>query len=153
MAISALVVDDDASIRFVLTKTLEGLGIEVTAVDDGAEVLPLVARRHFDLLVIDLYMPGMNGFEVLRRIRHTDPGLLPRPRTDPGVPILVVSAESEAATMANAQRLGASAQLPKPVDIDTFEATVRRLLAFPAPGVAVATTPGAGPTRPQRVSK
>lgn len=158
MGTTALVVDDDDSIRFVLTKTLEGLGIEVTAVDDGAEVLALVSRRHFDLLVIDLHMPGMNGFGVLRRIRQSGSGTLPRPRTAPGVPILVVSAESEAATVANARRLGASAQLSKPVDIDAFEAAVLALLGRAAPASvaapdAAATTPDAGPARSQRVSK
>jgi two-component system nitrogen regulation response regulator GlnG len=147
MRTSALVVDDDDSIRFILSKALEGMGIDVTAVDDGSEVMPLVASRHFDLLVIDLYMPGMNGFEVLRQVRHADPTTLPRPRTRSDVPVLVVSGEVEAATVANAKRLGATAQLPKPVDIDAFESAVRGLVGGDRPSAA--PTPGAA----QRVSK
>lgn len=125
---SALLVDDDASIRFVLGRALEGLGIRVTAVDDGAEVMPLICGHHFDLLVIDLYMPGMNGFEVLRQVRRMLPGLLPAPRTSRDVPVLVVSGEIEVESVDNARQLGATAQLPKPVDIDAFEAEVRRLV-------------------------
>ena len=125
---SALVVDDDASIRFVLGRALEGLGIRVTEVDDGAEVMAMICGHHFDLLVIDLYMPGMNGFEVLRQVRRSAPGLRPAPRTSRDVPVLVVSGEIEPESIANARHLGATAQLPKPVDIDDFEAEVRRLV-------------------------
>ncbi len=125
---SALVVDDDASMRFVLGRSLEGLGIRVTEVDDGAEVMPLLCGRHFDLLVIDLYMPGMNGFEVLRQVRRQQPGLLPAARTGSDVPVLVVSGEIEPESVAHARHLGANAQLPKPVDLDAFEAEVRKLV-------------------------
>ena len=128
MRASALVVDDDASVRFVLGRALESIGIEVTEVDDGAEVIPLVQGRRFDVLVIDLYMPGMNGFELLRQLRRPPPNVLPRPRTATDVPVLVVSAEGEAETVANARRLGADAQLPKPIDLAQFERTVRQLL-------------------------
>ena len=128
MRTSALVVDDDDSIRFLLSRALQGLGIEVDAVDDGSEVMPLLATRRFDLLVIDLYMPGMNGFEILRQVRRINPAALPRMRTPADVPVLVVSGEVEPATIANARRLGADAQLPKPVDILAFEDAVRRLV-------------------------
>ena len=123
-----LVVDDDDSTRFVLSRALEGLGISVIHADDGADVAELVAANRFDLLVVDLYMPGMNGFEVLRRVRQPDPGFLPAPRTSPQVPVLVISGESHPASIANAKARGADAYLIKPIDIDTFEVTVRRLL-------------------------
>ena len=125
---TVLVVDDDDSTRFVLSSVLEGLGIEVMRADDGADVGELVAANRFDLLVVDLYMPGMNGFEVLRRVRQPDPGFLPAPRTSPQVPVLVISGESHPASIANAKARGADAYLIKPIDIDTFEVTVRRLL-------------------------
>ncbi len=125
---TVLVVDDDDSTRFVLSRALEGLGIAVIRADDGADVAELVAANHFDLLVVDLYMPGMNGFEVLRRLRQPDPGFLPAPRTSPQVPVLVISGESHPASIANAKARGADAYLVKPLDIDTFENTVRELL-------------------------
>jgi CheY-like chemotaxis protein len=124
---TGLVVDDDASTRFVLSRALEGLGLRVVVAEDGADVPELVAVEHFDLLVVDLYMPGMNGFEVLRRIRRPDPGFLPVPRTPSNVRVLVVSGETNPASIANAKSLGADAYLSKPVDIDLFEQTVRRM--------------------------
>jgi DNA-binding response OmpR family regulator len=124
----ALVIDDDDSTRFVLSQALSDLGFDVTAADDGAVGQELVVQESFDLLVLDLYMPGMNGFELLRHLRRSDVRLLPTPHTPPGVPILVVSGEGQAASIANAKRLGANAYLVKPVDIDVFCAAVRNLL-------------------------
>jgi CheY-like chemotaxis protein len=125
---TVLVVDDDDSTRFVLSRALEGLGLAVIRADDGAEVAELAAANRFDLLIVDLYMPGMNGFEVLRRIRQPDPGFLPAPRTPATVPVLVISGESHPASIANAKARGADAYLVKPLDIENFEATVRQLL-------------------------
>jgi CheY-like chemotaxis protein len=126
---TVLVADDDESTRFVLSRALESLGYEVVVAEDGADVPDLVAAQRFDLLVIDLYMPGLNGFGVLRRIRRPDPGFLPAPQTLSGVPVLVVSGEGHIASITNAKALGADDYLIKPVDMDVFEQTVRRLLA------------------------
>jgi CheY-like chemotaxis protein len=125
---AVLVVDDDDSTRFVLSRALEDLDFAVSRATDGAEVAELAAANHFDLLIVDLYMPGMNGFEVLRRLRQPHPGFLPAPLTPPTVPVLVISGEANPASIANAKARGANAYLVKPVDIDTFEATVRQLL-------------------------
>lgn len=125
---TVLVVDDDDSTRFVLSRALENLGIDVIRAEDGADVADLIAAHHFDLLVVDLYMPGMNGFEVLRHLRQPDPGFLPAPRTPPTVPVLVISGEGHPASIANAKARGADKYLVKPVDIDEFESTVRQLL-------------------------
>lgn len=125
---STLIVDDDASTRFVLARALEALGHRLTVAEDGADVPELVATHYFDLLVVDLYMPGMNGFEILRRIRRPDPGFLPAPRTPPSVPVLVVSGEGHPASIANALALGADEYLVKPVDLDLFERVVTQLL-------------------------
>jgi two-component system, chemotaxis family, chemotaxis protein CheY len=126
---TALIVDDDPSTRFVLSRALEGIGLRVVQAEDGAEVPELLGTQRFELLVIDLYMPGMNGFELLRRIRRPATGLLPAPQTLPTVRVLVVSGESHAASLANAKALGADAYLTKPVDLDVFEQTVGALIA------------------------
>jgi two-component system, NtrC family, nitrogen regulation response regulator GlnG len=123
-----LVVDDDDSTRFVLSRALKELGFSVIAAEDGAEVPELIASHRFDLLVLDLYMPGMNGFELLRRVRRPDPGFLPLPRTPAGVRVLVVSGESHPASIANAKALGADGYLVKPIDVEVFDETVRKLL-------------------------
>jgi CheY-like chemotaxis protein len=99
------------------------------AAEDGADVPELIARERFDLLVIDLYMPGMNGFELVRQIRRPARGILPAPRTRFDVPILVVTGESRPESIANITALGADLHLHKPVDIDAFEDRVRSALA------------------------
>ncbi len=124
---SVLIVDDDESTRFVLSRALEGMGWEVIATDDGADVPALIASHCFDLLLLDLYMPGMNGFEVLRQIRH-ERVAVPAGRTLPNVPVLVVSGEAYAASLRNAKALGADGYLVKPVDLGTLERTVEELV-------------------------
>lgn len=123
-----LVADDDESTRFVLSRTLEELGFGVIVADDGATVPELIAAHAFDLLILDLYMPGLNGFGVLRRIRQPDPGFLPAPLTPSTVPVIVVSGEANPASIANAKARGATAYLVKPIDIDELAKTVRRIL-------------------------
>lgn len=127
---TVLIADDDTGTRFVLSRTLERLGYRVVGAEDGAEVADLMATHAFDLLVVDLYMPGLNGFGVLRRVRQADSGFLPVPRTPSTVPVLVVSGESEPASIANAKARGAADYLVKPIDIDVFADTVKRLLSI-----------------------
>jgi len=123
-----LVVDDDDSIRWVVRRTLEQLGLEVLDLDDGAGAPEMLARSPVDLLVIDLYMPGMNGFELLRRVRQPEQGVLAASGTLSRVPVLVISGESHTASIKNAKALGASAYLTKPVDVDELIAAVEQLL-------------------------
>jgi CheY-like chemotaxis protein len=123
-----LIVDDDETTRFILSQSIETLGYRVVTADDGADVPALLARERFDLLILDLYMPGMNGFELMRQIRHPPPGLLPLPKTPAAVPIVVVSGETDPDSVAHVKALGATAHLPKPVDLDQFDAVVRRTL-------------------------
>jgi len=125
---SVLVVDDHDATRFVLSRILTGLGVDVSVADDGADVAELVTRQRFDLLVVDLYMGGMNGFELLRQVRRPQPGQVAVSKTLSNVPIVVVSGEAAAASIANAKRLGADAYLVKPVDVDEFERVVRQLM-------------------------
>jgi len=115
--------------RFVLSQALREMGAAVEVLDDGAAVPEVVALRHFDLVVVDLYMTGMNGFEVLRRLRKPEDGRLGGGPTSANVPVLVVSGESDAASIANARARGANDFLGKPVDLMQFEEAVRRLLA------------------------
>ncbi len=123
-----LLVDDDASMRFVLSRALQELGLVVEVLEDGSEVPEAVSSRRFDLIIADLYMAGMNGFEVLRRLRRPESIREQHGPTNSTVPILIVSGESDPASVANARARGADAYLTKPVDLDEFQVTVRRLL-------------------------
>jgi CheY-like chemotaxis protein len=125
---TVLIVDDDPSTRFALSQSLEALGLRVMTADDGAEVLDMLAGEHFDLLVLDLYMPGMNGFEVMRQIRNPMPGLLPAPKTPPDIPVVVISGESDPDSVAHVKSLGAALYISKPIDLNRFEEAVKRVL-------------------------
>jgi DNA-binding response OmpR family regulator len=127
MARRALIVDDEDSIRFVLREALGAHGWEVVEAGDGSEVEPHLKAEHFDLILLDLYMPGMNGFEVLRRLRRRDRNLLPAWKTPPSVRVLVISAAPNREGLDFARRIGADACLPKPFDVDEVLALVREL--------------------------
>ncbi|WP_205695810.1 ATP-binding protein [Conexibacter sp. SYSU D00693] len=69
-----LVVDDEPEIAELIAHRLEPYGVEATVAHSGADALDLLAREHFDALTVDVLMPGMSGFEVLRALRE-DPDL------------------------------------------------------------------------------
>ena len=64
-----LVVDDDRATRHVLTAVLESAGFEASAAKDGVDALSQLRRRRFDLLLLDVWMPRMNGLELLTKLR------------------------------------------------------------------------------------
>ncbi|MDX2165823.1 MAG: response regulator [Deltaproteobacteria bacterium] len=127
MAGRALIVDDDQSLRFVLRQALKGQGWEVDEADDGSSVEDQLESSRFDLLLLDLYMPGMNGFEVLRRVRQAHAGVMPVWKTPPTVGIVVLSGAAGRDGLSFAAKLGADACLQKPFDVADLLAAVRGL--------------------------
>jgi len=125
---SVLIADDDPGVRFVVSRTVERLGCRVRVLEDGADVPEAVCDERFNLLVLDLYMPGMNGFEVLRQLRRRDPDLLPAPKTPRDVRVLILSSENNAASIEHARAAGADSYLTKPFDIDELADRVLQLL-------------------------
>jgi CheY-like chemotaxis protein len=125
VASKALIVDDDQSVRFVLRQALLQSGWSVAEVDDGSLVEEQLETSRYDLLLLDLYMPGMNGFEVLRRIRRPFAGVSPVWKTPPTVGIIVLSGAAGREGLAFASRLGADACLPKPFELADVLAAVR----------------------------
>lgn len=123
----ALIVDDDRSIRFVLREALRARGWTVEEVDDGSVVEEQLEQQRYDLLLLDLYMPGMNGFEVLRRIRRPEAGVRPVRKTSPQVGIIVLSGEAGREGLSFAARLGANKCLAKPFEIADVLAAVREI--------------------------
>ena len=72
---SILLVEDDPSVRGLVATSLRGAGFEVTGVDDPRLALSLLERRHVDLVISDLMLPGMDGWEMSRRMREQNPGM------------------------------------------------------------------------------
>jgi signal transduction histidine kinase/CheY-like chemotaxis protein/HAMP domain-containing protein len=113
-----VVAEDDEDLRRVLAAQLTRHGHVVMQARDGAEALALVARHHVDLLVLDLGMPNVDGFEVLRQIQETNAR----------VPVVVVSGLDRGTTELGALRLGANVFLSKPVNAAALADEVTRLL-------------------------
>ncbi len=126
-----LVVDDEPQIRRALRTALTGHGYEVETADDGEATLMLLAARAPDVLVLDLVMPGVDGFEVLRRVREWS-----------RVPIVVLSARGQERDKVTALDLGADDYLTKPFGIAELLARVRAVLRRAAPTVESRLTVG-----------
>jgi CheY-like chemotaxis protein len=102
-----LVVDDDATIAATFSAILRGDGYEVATAGTGAEAVRLARERAFDLIVLDLVMPGMDGLTALRRLRAVNPRAA----------VLILAADVEPDGEVAALGLGAAAVLLKPPDI------------------------------------
>jgi adenylate cyclase len=103
-----LVVDDDGVSRAVLTNMLEKQGHTVAAAKSGAEALGLVRERAFDLLILDLLMPGMDGFEVVEKLK-ADPALR-------DIPVVMISSAEDMSGIVKSVKLGAEDYIFKPFD-------------------------------------
>jgi putative two-component system response regulator len=104
-----LIVDDDPAIRHYCRKALELKGCQCVEAGDGESALELARGTEFDLVVLDLNMPGIDGFEVCRRLR------LGRPA--PGPQILIVSGSGDQNQLAEVLTKGADDYIPKPFEI------------------------------------
>ena len=102
-----LVVDDNEDNRYTLTRRLRREGYEEVAVaSNGREALDLIAREPFDLILLDIMMPEMNGYQVLERLKADE--VLRH------VPVIMISAISELESVVRCIELGAEDYLPKP---------------------------------------
>jgi len=108
---SILVADDQLANRVVLQRLLERAGHLVTFAAEGEEALDLIASGRFDAIVLDLHMPGLSGFDVLRQARVIQAGIK---RT----PIIVLSADATIKAKEDAEKEGAFAFLSKPVVVE-----------------------------------
>ncbi len=113
---TVLVIEDDDGAREALCEYLSAAGHDVRRARGGAEGL---AALPVDAILLDLVMPEPDGFEVLRRVRERDPH----------VPIVVMSALSEAEAVVRAMKLGATDYLPKPFEASELDLVLRRVLA------------------------
>jgi signal transduction histidine kinase len=125
-----LLVEDEALIRTPMASALESAGFAVVGVATGADALAVMEAEAFDLLILDVVLPDMEGWEILRRVREAE-----EVRT---LPVLVVTG-LESLNAEQALALGADEFLTKPVSPRVLVDTVTRLLAQPT-GQALAET-------------
>jgi two-component system nitrogen regulation response regulator NtrX len=115
---SILVVDDEAGVRASLTGILADESYEVEAVGSGEECLAAVGVRRFDLVLLDVWLPGADGLETLARLRESDPEL----------PVVMISGHGTIETAVRAVRLGARDFVEKPLSLEKTLLAVRNAL-------------------------
>ncbi|MGE3706681.1 MAG: response regulator, partial [Vicinamibacterales bacterium] len=115
-----LVVDDDEFNRDMLARRLNLQGYETTTAASGAEALQLIRSRPFDAVLLDVQMPGMSGYDVLREVR--------RDRSSGELPVLMVTAKDRSEDIVEALALGANDFIGKPVDLPVALARIRTQL-------------------------
>ncbi len=117
-----LVVDDNEMNRDMLSRRLQRKGYDVTVAHDGDLALELIRDHRFDLVLLDVTMPGVNGLEVLKILREA--------HTATDLPIIMATAHRESEDIVKALALGANDYVTKPLDFPVVLARVRTHLAL-----------------------
>jgi UDP-3-O-acyl N-acetylglucosamine deacetylase len=128
-----LIVDDEASIRKSLEGVLSDEGYSCALAPDGSEALARLAELRPSLVLLDIWMPGMDGIETLRRIKTLSPG----------TPVIMMSGHATISTAIKATKVGASDFIEKPLEIELVLNAIRRALGTPEAG------PGAPDAEPE----
>jgi DNA-binding response OmpR family regulator len=123
----ALLVDDDRELARLLSSYLESHGVIVAHVEDGASALERLAVEAFDIVLLDVMLPGIDGFEVCRRIRV---------RLD--VPVVMLTARGEGIDRVTGLEIGADDYVPKPFNPRELLARMRAVLRRARPSAQAA---------------
>lgn len=122
MSLRILIVEDSHAMRAFVRATLEDTGAEVTEASSGFEALRALPRERFDLVVVDINMPDINGLELVSFMRKSD--------VHKATPLIIISTEASAKDRERGLALGADAYLSKPFE----PAQLRELVAKLLPG-------------------
>ncbi len=117
-----LIVDDDEANRDMLSRRLERKGFAVTVAEDGIRAIELVRARSFDLVLLDVLMPGLSGLEVLRELRRGFPAT--------ELPVIMATALTDSGDIVEALRLGANDYVSKPLDFPVVLARIHTQLSL-----------------------
>ena len=120
MASTVLVIDDDTSLRRVLEFNLQEEGYEVITASSGEEGIRLFTEEHPLLVITDMKMPGMDGFQVLKTIKRQSPDTL----------VIIITAFGAVETAVEAMKQGAYDYITKPFNRDQLRLTVRKAIQF-----------------------
>ena len=121
-----MVVDDEQAILKMLKRTLEPEGYGVVVADNGRSALELVEDCRPDLVILDIMMPGLNGFQVLDLIRQRS-----------NIPVIMLTARCEVTTLHDALCLGADDYVRKPFGTRELLARIRAKLRRAEPDIAM----------------
>jgi two-component system, OmpR family, alkaline phosphatase synthesis response regulator PhoP len=113
-----LIVDDEKNIRLALSQSLETLGVESDTAADGEEAFSKLNEKDFGLILLDIRMPGMDGMEVLRRVRGIRPDIR----------VIMITAFGTIESAVEAMKLGAVDFLQKPFDPEEIRGLVSRVM-------------------------
>jgi len=116
--IRVLIVEDEGPVRALLHDYLQSRGFEVQGAASGEEALALLSGEHFDLVLSDLRMPGINGMDLLSEIR----------RRHSGVGVVMLTGCEDVSLAVSAMKAGALDYVLKPFRLENVEASVRRAL-------------------------
>src|ERR1700755_1647418 len=114
--IRVMVVDDDAVLRKLVSDQVARMGFDSAAAASGEEALDSLSKSDFDVVLLDIRMPGLSGLEALREIRKLE---------DPPE-VIMLTADTSLGTGLEAMRLGAYDYLTKPATLDEVEAVIRK---------------------------
>ena len=120
MPLTILVVDDDLGTRLSISDYLELSGYSVITANDGQEALVMVEEFHPDLIVTDIVMPRMNGYELVRRVRQKAEFRL--------LPVILLTARTKTQERILGYQSGCDLYLPKPFELEELAAAIRNLL-------------------------
>jgi len=115
---SILVVDDEENAREGLSKILSNEGYKVEVASDGKEAIDRLKKLSFDLVITDMRMPQMDGFEVLREIK----------KMDDNIGVIMITAFGEVDSYFEAMNLGAFEYINKPVKVDELKRVISKVL-------------------------
>jgi two-component system, OmpR family, response regulator CpxR len=122
-----LLIDDDLSLGTLIREYCEGKGLKVTAAATGEEGICLSQQRRFQLIILDVMLPRMDGFEVLKRVRQGS-----------NIPVLMLTTRRATRDRVQGLESGADDYLPKPFQPEELVARIRSILrrVYPAPKAA-----------------
>ncbi|WP_273841355.1 response regulator transcription factor [Rubrobacter calidifluminis] len=112
-----LIVDDDEALLEVISIVLASEGYEVLTAKDGSEALKIAGRERLDLVILDIMLPRMSGFEVLKKLRQQS-----------DVPVIMLTAKSQSVDKVVGLELGADDYITKPFDTKELLARIRAIL-------------------------
>jgi len=115
---SILIIDDDFDLCTVLKEELIEVGYEADYVNNGDDAFPYIERHNVDLILLDLKMPGKDGFDVLRELNEKKIK----------VKVIVLTAYADVKGAIESARMGASDFINKPYDFDELLITIRKVL-------------------------